>query len=176
MLIMLSIPKNIALTPLFLMPLIYVTWFAKTKGGIILACLFTLTAIIYEICMKFPNLNYFTLFWNNFMRFTYELAIVYIVFNLHRERHAARKDYLTGIANRQYFVELAEMEIARDTRYNRIFSAAFIDIDNFKAVNDNFGHKIGDHLLILMTNTIKNSIRNSDIFARLAGDEFVLIL
>jgi len=175
LLILTHIPRNYALAPLFLIPIIYVTWFSKTKGGIILASLFILTAAAYEIISKYPNVNYFALLWNNFMRFTYELALVYIISNLQQERHAARKDYLTGIANRQYFVELAEMEIKRSSRYKRIFSAAFIDIDSFKRINDNFGHKAGDHLLILMTNLIKSNIRNTDVFARLAGDEFVLI-
>ena len=71
--------------------------------------------------------------------------------------------------SRRYFLELAESEINRARRYAHPFTAVYIDIDNFKAINDTFGHDIGDDLLLRVVSTIKDQIRTSDIIARLAA-------
>ena len=113
------------------------------------------------------------------------LLCFFLVFNtvlstfknvLEREKKEARSDVLTGVANGRFFYELANIEISRASRYKRPFSVAYIDVDNFKVVNDRFGHSVGDSLLRLVAGTIRNNIRESDIIARLGGDEFALML
>ncbi len=71
---------------------------------------------------------------------------------------------------------MLQKEIERLARYNHSFTLAFFDVDNFKSVNDKFGHSQGDDLLIKITKTIKFNIRQTDILSRLGGDEFALLL
>jgi len=90
--------------------------------------------------------------------------------------HKAYFDGLTGIANREKFEEVYKTEASRYKRYGNSFSMAIMDIDFFKRFNDNFGHLIGDEMLISITQTINNNIRNLDFFARWGGEEFVLLM
>ncbi len=89
---------------------------------------------------------------------------------------AASTDALTGIANRLKFNTILEQQIALAKRYKNIFSLIIFDIDDFKRVNDTYGHKVGDDVLVLLSKTVRESIRESDTFARWGGEEFVLIL
>jgi diguanylate cyclase (GGDEF)-like protein len=92
-----------------------------------------------------------------------------------REKILARTDPLTGVTNTKYFYYLAGQEIDRAARYIHPFSVAYMDLDNFKEVNDRFGHDAGDDVLRLVTTTIAKNIRKTDIIARLGGDEFILL-
>tara|TARA_R100001143_G_C3339261_1_gene123409 strand:+ start:222 stop:1226 length:1005 start_codon:yes stop_codon:yes gene_type:complete len=83
-------------------------------------------------------------------------------------------DELTKIPNRRGFMMLAENSLSLCNRQNIPAALAFIDLDNFKPINDKFGHAEGDRALIAFVNTIRKFIRDSDLFARLGGDEFVL--
>ena len=88
---------------------------------------------------------------------------------------AASTDTLTGIANRLKFNTILEQQIALTRRYDESFSLVLMDIDHFKKVNDTYGHKVGDDVLIVLANTVKSFIRDSDTFARWGGEEFALI-
>jgi diguanylate cyclase (GGDEF)-like protein len=92
------------------------------------------------------------------------------------ERTLARIDPLTGVYNTRYFAELVVHEMSRATRFSETFSFAYLDVDNFKNVNDTFGHDQGDQLLRILTKVIKENIRNIDTMARLGGDEFGILL
>lgn len=85
-------------------------------------------------------------------------------------------DELTGIFNRRYIIKKLESEIEISTRYKTSLSIIIIDIDNFKEINDSYGHLIGDEVLIKTSDTIKNSLRESDYFGRIGGEEFIIIL
>ncbi len=85
-------------------------------------------------------------------------------------------DNLTGVYNRNKFDELFENELNRVKRYHNPTSIMILDIDHFKKFNDTYGHLIGDEVLVLLANTIRNNIRNTDVFARWGGEEFVLLL
>ena len=95
---------------------------------------------------------------------------------LRRERELARTDELTGIENRRAFYELADREIRRAARYGKAFSVAYFDIDDFKLVNDQYGHEAGDTVLRLVADTARKTVRASDLVARLGGDEFAILL
>ena len=88
----------------------------------------------------------------------------------------SRTDELTGIINRRAFSELSMIEIGRAKRFKTPFSVAYIDLDNFKDVNDRFGHATGDQLLCCMVDAINKNIREIDLFARIGGDEFIILL
>jgi len=90
--------------------------------------------------------------------------------------YLSNHDTLTGIANRYNLYNKLEYIITDSKRNEKNFSLLYIDLDEFKAVNDNYGHDAGDALLQEVTLRIKNEIRQNDIFARIGGDEFIIVL
>lgn len=86
------------------------------------------------------------------------------------------RDYLTGLYNRRKFEEFLSYEILRSLRHQHKFTVIMIDLDNFKYINDTYGHASGDLVLKEVTDIFKHNLRNADILARLGGDEFAIIL
>ena len=80
------------------------------------------------------------------------------------------------MVNTRYFNELLDREVERLRRYQHPFTLVFIDVDNFKAINDQIGHKAGDAVIRFIAGELKRLLRNTDIVARLGGDEFALLL
>ncbi|MEE8409299.1 MAG: diguanylate cyclase [Myxococcota bacterium] len=101
-----------------------------------------------------------------------------------RMSESTYRDGLTGLYNRQYLEERLVDEVARSTRYDRPLSVLFMDIDEFKTINDSFGHRAGDQVLLALSSlltaasgsAVAGRNRASDIPARYGGDEFVLVL
>lgn len=97
----------------------------------------------------------------------------------HREENLERQsitDDLTGLYNRRHILEELEKEMERALRYNRHLAGLMIDIDNFKVINDRYGHLIGDRVLKTFAGILKASIRKIDIVGRYGGDEFFVML
>lgn len=90
--------------------------------------------------------------------------------------HAARTDALTGVATRLAFTEVAEIEMQRSLRYRNDLSLLMLDLDHFKAVNDQHGHAAGDAALVHFAQVVQQQIRNVDMLARMGGEEFVVLL
>lgn len=88
----------------------------------------------------------------------------------------ANFDSLTGLPNRRMYFDRLEKETKRSARAKQSFALMFIDLDGFKLVNDNYGHPIGDQLLIEVSQRISRCVRESDIVARLGGDEFTVLV
>lgn len=86
------------------------------------------------------------------------------------------QDHLTGSLNRRGMDEVLEKEMARSRRHNTPLCIALIDLDNFKKLNDTYGHTIGDEVLIHLVSTVKDILRQLDAIARFGGEEFVMIL
>jgi diguanylate cyclase (GGDEF)-like protein len=93
-----------------------------------------------------------------------------------RQRQLADTDEMTGAANRRAFHAAASRELAQAAREPAPLSIAFIDLDNLKLVNDRLGHAAGDRALCTLVETVRMNIRAADQFARVGGDEFVLLL
>jgi diguanylate cyclase (GGDEF)-like protein len=91
-------------------------------------------------------------------------------------RDLAHQDSLTGISNRRYFFERANQEIARTKRSLTPMSVAELDIDFFKQINDQNGHAVGDEVLKSLCNATQRLLRETDLFARLGGEEFAVLL
>ena len=90
--------------------------------------------------------------------------------------HQANYDPLTGLANRNLLYERAEQALIHADRYNSMLTIVFIDLDNFKLVNDSLGHSAGDELIATVGTRLQTCVRAGDTVARIGGDEFVLLL
>lgn len=88
----------------------------------------------------------------------------------------ATTDQLTGLYNRRYFFDIANKELSRIKRHHTVCSLLMLDIDHFKKINDRYGHNTGDEALKLFSKTISSLLRDNDIFARIGGEEFVILL
>jgi diguanylate cyclase (GGDEF)-like protein len=84
-------------------------------------------------------------------------------------------DGLTGIHNKRYLLDFLDRELARSVRHHRPLSLALIDIDRFKAINDELGHLGGDYALRELAETLKDAIRREELFARYGGEEFAIV-
>ena len=91
-------------------------------------------------------------------------------------RYLAQHDALTGLANRTLFIERVKRAIARANRDESFCAIIFIDVDNFKSVNDTLGHEAGDKLLTILAQRIQSSLRDKDLVGRLGGDEFSVLI
>ncbi len=106
-------------------------------------------------------------------------AAAHTVFSIQTKQkleELARVDSLTGLYNRRYWFELAEKEYKKAKRYRMPFSVLMLDIDDFKKINDTFGHQIGDQVLSVLGRIIKENLREVDIPGRYGGEEFVALL
>ena len=118
--------------------------------------------------------------WNSSVRLAFFLIINELVSMLRvahaRERALARTDSLTGIANARVFEEHVSRAIAQGRRNGHLFTLAYLDLDEFKKVNDDLGHSEGDRVLQAVAATIERTLRTTDVAARLGGDEFGILM
>lgn len=91
-------------------------------------------------------------------------------------QNLAYYDQLTGVANRALFYELAEKFLRAAERNREILGLMFIDVDNFKQINDTFGHEVGDRVLVQVAEILTTATRRNDVVARYGGDEFLILL
>ena len=91
-------------------------------------------------------------------------------------RELAERDYLTNVYNRRMFENLLNHEMEKAKRYGRPLSLIMFDIDHFKKVNDTFGHQVGDQVLKKLVDTVRESLRRTDILARWGGEEFMILI
>lgn len=170
---------RISFMPFYIAPIALATLFVGYAFGITISILSAVAWLGADMASGHPYNYNITPYWNASVRMLFFLAVVLAIQlknSLYREKELTRMDYLTNIPNRRHFYELAEREIEMLKRYNRAFSLAFLDFDDFKNINDTFGHRAGDIFLREAAQTIKNNARGSDVVARIGGDEFVVLL
>jgi diguanylate cyclase (GGDEF)-like protein len=165
---------------LYLLPVSLVSWFVGRKEGgfIALASSTSWYAADWSVGHQYSHPAIFYL----------NLAVIFSFFPimsfalsgfkkaLEKEKKLARVDSLTGVTNSRNFFDSVEKEIERSRRYGRPMTLIYLDCDNFKKLNDKFGHQIGNRFLHLLATTLKSNTRDIDIVARLGGDEFAILM
>jgi diguanylate cyclase (GGDEF)-like protein len=169
---------RLSLDVFYLVPVLLSSWFLSRRSalGFAIGCAVA-SYIVNEL--SFPNVQLAEL-WNFSARLIIFLVVVQLNLLLRRrlesETALARTDFLTGVGNARAFFDQAEMELSRSRRYQHPLTIAYVDLDNFKKVNDSMGHAEGDKVLTTVANTMRRTLRGSDFPARLGGDEFAILL
>lgn len=175
------ITGDYSLIVFYLIPVALAAWYVGKWSGLLFCLLSIVVRTIADEGARSDILTHSMLhYWNELIEFLF-LIIMSLLFsalkkNFEKEVELIRRDPLTDTLNRRSFFDLAEHEINRSHRYDLPLTVAYIDLDNFKVVNDQLGHRTGDELLIAVVTSIRSSVRSSDILARFGGDEFVLLL
>jgi len=174
------INPQIRIFPLYFLPLVAAAWRFGQRGA---ACCAVLAAVAWAIAAYLSGGRYdHGYFWAiNFSTqliafLSIALLVAYLRDALKRERDLSHKDALTGLSNRRSFFERAADVLALCHRHHRAVALAVVDLDNFKAVNDRHGHEAGDALLKTVAGALNETLRTSDIIARVGGDEFFILL
>jgi len=166
--------------PFFVLPILLASWYGSKRSGILLAIFSTAVWVISRTLINSYNFNLEPIIYDGISHFVAYSLLAIMITNfrsVHRfEVVAADTDKLTNILNLRGFYAKLGNELLRSIRYKHIFSLAYIDIDNFKNINDSLGHSIGDKLLVDVAKCLKSTLRTTDTVARLGGDEFVCLL
>ncbi|MDD5775016.1 MAG: GGDEF domain-containing protein [Candidatus Omnitrophica bacterium] len=163
----------------YLLPVFFVTWFTGIRAGIAVSVVSAVVWLVDERLASADPAHFITPYLNLAVSLGFFLFVVFIVDRVKslivREREIANTDHLTGAATSRHFSDILEREIDRSRRYGHVVTLAYIDIDDFKQVNDRFGHSAGDALLSGIAGKIRAQIRTVDVLARLGGDEFAIL-
>ena len=163
----------------YLAPVALLSWYMGTAEGI-LASIFSASAWLRADTVATGSSNLIVRYWNAVVLLGFFLITALILSRLkaayQQEQELSRVDFLTGVPNGRAFRQVAEMEKHRVKRYRRPLTVAYLDIDNFKIVNDQYGHQTGDVLLVWVARSIRRNLRATDFVARVGGDEFALLL
>lgn len=173
--------NEISMMLLYALPVFVVARFCGKWEGIVIAICATASWLLVNVIHQPSGESAAIFSWNAFTRFGIFVLIAYTVSlqgklraALEREKLRANTDRLTGLLNKGAFRERVEEEMLRAQRYHHPLSLAFIDLDNFKQVNDSQGHARGDKLLLLVSETLTHTIRKTDFAGRIGGDEFTI--
>jgi len=163
-----------------LLPIGLAAWRLGARTGYLIAALCTGLWVVGLVIDPRPALAPLVLGWNLALRMVLFAFVVWLIRTacaaLERAEHAARTDPLTGLHNRRHFYELVAVEMERARRSGHPFTLAYLDLDDFKALNDQFGHQTGDTVLVAVAAALHTHLRASDQCARLGGDEFAVLL
>lgn len=170
----------VTLSFVYILPILAAVWAHGIRFGILVAALGTLVSVTaaYAAGLPMPNLLY--PLWNDVMRFAVFATVAYLLGSckhmLEHETREALSDPLTRIGNRRALLRALEAESNRVGHSGRCFSLLFIDLDDFKQLNDHAGHATGDQALAEIAEVIAATSRAMDITTRLGGDEFCVLL
>jgi diguanylate cyclase (GGDEF)-like protein len=164
----------------YLLPLMLASWTLGSASGRLVA---VMSALIWQISNLLAGEKFASPFvpvWNTLVR-----LVIFLIFGnltseirnlLKRQTELSRLDELTGVLNKRAFYEAADNELKRMRRSQRPLSAIFIDVDDFKAINDAHGHRAGDMLLRHLAERLQHHLRGTDIVGRMGGDEYAAVL
>ena len=159
-------------------PIMLAVWYGGHRHGLIVSIFSAFIWLIAEILMGRAYTHSLTLVWNTIARLVFFLLIMELLLSLRNKMQMledlASTDPLTGLANRRFFLDQLARECTRVRRYPEVFTIAYIDLDNFKYVNDTKGHIVGDDLLKKVGHVLTSCLRETDMAARLGGDEFAI--
>jgi diguanylate cyclase (GGDEF)-like protein len=171
---------ELSLSFFYLIPVAMAAWALGKHSGLSYS---VITAAIWLISNLLSGQIFSNMFfgvWNTLIRFGVYGVVTILLTELHsaleEERLLSSTDPLTGSLNRRSFTELAEKKMIIAEVNKRPYTVVYIDLDNFKPINDKQGHAIGDLVLKAVVDTIQKQIRVADISARFGGDEFAILL
>lgn len=166
--------------PLYYIPIMLGAWNSRLRSAVLLA---GLSALVWILSNYYAGLRFsHTYMWlvNASAQFVSFLLMGGLIVRLRtanaQEKMLAHSDNLTKLMNARAFYERLEYELARAQRYGRPLTIGYLDLDDFKTVNDHLGHRAGDNVLCLIADLLRSLVRSSDALARLGGDEFAIIL
>ena len=164
----------------YLIPVSMAAWALGKHSGLSYSDLAATVWLISNFLSGQTYSNTFVGVWNTLIRFGFYGVVTILLTELRsaleEERLLASTDPLTGAMNRRSFNEHAEKKMIHAEVNKRPYTVVYIDLDNFKPINDKQGHSIGDLVLKAVVDTIQKQIRIADIFARFGGDEFAILL
>ncbi|MGA9343284.1 MAG: diguanylate cyclase [Rhodanobacteraceae bacterium] len=171
---------EVSLSVFYLMPVALAAWYAGRWTGIAIALLSCLSWFIADLASGHLYSNSLIPVWNMLVRFAFfvitALLLTILRKSLRSQQHLARTDSLTGLYGRRAFDERLEHDLALAHRKKEPLTLAYVDVDDFKSVNDTHGHSGGDQVLQTIGRVLKGLLRDTDTAARLGGDEFALVL
>ena len=166
--------------PLYYLPLSFAAWYVGRTGTVAAAvfCTVAWTGSNYLAGLRYsgPGIWMFNSAMHGFSFLAVGLLLAQLKVALQREKQLSRLDPLTSLMNGRAFQEEAARILAAARRKKRPITVAYIDLDDFKKVNDTCGHHVGDDLLCAIAAAVRGCIRSSDVGARIGGDEFVVLL
>ena len=183
--LLISIPDalfgyEISLSVFYLCPVGIATWYAGRTSGVAIALISTLSSLAEYFTAAPVFTSPAIMAWNGLLHLGFMLIVAYLLDSLrsHVEivQELARSDPLTGIFNRRAFLEHLQYRLDLAARDAKSIALAYIDLDDFKRLNDDGGHAEGDRVLRRVASTLRESIRRSDVVARLGGDEFIVLI
>jgi diguanylate cyclase (GGDEF)-like protein len=170
------IGPNISFTIFYIIPIVLATWYIGRSVGIYISLEVALIWFITDLSRTNSLSQVLTPLWNSIIRLSLFLIVILLLTKIKKrlnfEESLAATDSLTGLANSRSFYETIYIESIRADRYNHPFTIIYIDVDNFKSINDSEGHDAGDMVLKLIADKVKTFIRKTDTLARIGGDEF----
>jgi diguanylate cyclase (GGDEF)-like protein len=171
---------ELSITLFYLIPILLVVWFAGENLGLVISAASAITWFLADYTTGLIYSNRMIYVWNTLIRLGFFIVTSRLLSELKKALRAnqelARVDYISGAASIRYFYEMAQIEVSRYQRTKHPFTLAYIDLDNFKAINDRLGHITGDKVLRTISENIRQHVRPTDLLARLGGDEFALLL
>ncbi len=164
----------------YLLPVAFAAWYVGPAAGIAISLFNAFVWFEAYALAGGTHSSPVILYWNAATRFGFFFVVAILLAKLRgmllHERSLSRSDFLTGVLNSRAFGDAAAAEILRARRYARPFTLAYIDLDNFKTVNDTMGHSAGDTLLRTVAQKMHSALRATDTVARLGGDEFAVLM
>lgn len=164
----------------YFFPLFAITWFWSVRWGMIMLVFCIGAWFFADYPEAYRHLDRSTILWNAGIKTGFFLLFL-VLLNLVKQQQIklqrlAGQDALTSLANRRTFYEAANMEIHKSRRFGSMFTIVYIDVDDFKTINDTYGHNVGDAVLRIIANVMRQNTRIVDLVARMGGDEFVILL
>jgi len=163
----------------YLLPVFLTTFAAGRPAGIAVSTISAVVWLVADSASGAHHSLWWAPYWNASVRLGTFLTVTMLVSalmgQLRKEQEMAGADPLTGALNSRGFYRAVTAELDRAARYHRSVTLAFLDVDDFKTVNDAFGHSQGDACLRLVAATVRRHLRQVDVLGRLGGDEFVLL-
>ncbi len=171
---------EISFSIFYLLPIALASWYGGKNNGLVLCVVSSLAWLAADLGDGMHYSSQLIPYWNALVRlgfFVLTCSLLSSVRNLMaREEKLARTDPLTGLLNGRAFREKAGILFGLARRHQRPLALAYIDLDNFKTVNDTRGHNEGDQALTAVAAALKSGLRKTDLAARLGGDEFAVML